>query len=53
MATKYGEDAFRALAAMKAAFKAKRNLIFAIAAIVIIYLVLNEYVFVGSLDAPQ
>lgn len=45
MATKYGEAAFRALAAMRAGFKAKRNMIFGIAAIIIIGLVLNEYVF--------
>jgi len=49
MATKHGQDAFRALAAMKAAFKARRNLIFGIVALVVIYLVLNEYVFVGTL----
>ena len=45
MATKYGEAAFKALARMKTEFKTRRNTIFAIAAIIIIYLVLTEYVF--------
>lgn len=45
MATKYGEEAFRALAAMKAAFKARRNTIFAVVGIIVVYLVLTEYVF--------
>jgi len=45
MATKYGEAAFRHWAGVKAAFKARRNMIFGITAIIVIYLVLDYYIF--------
>ena len=41
MATKYGQEAIAAWA--------KRNTIFVVVGLLVIYLVLNEYVFVGSL----
>ena len=44
MATKYGIDAFIARAKSAAAHKATRNTLAAIAVLVIIYLVVNEYV---------
>ena len=49
MATKYGQDAITAWGKIRAAFKARRNAIFAVVAGVIIWLVLNEYVFAGTL----
>lgn len=45
MATKYGEAAYKALAKMKTEWKTRRNMIFSIAAIIIIYLVVDAYVF--------
>lgn len=43
MATKYGKEAFIAWGKIQAAFKAKRNLIFGLVIIVVIWLVMDNY----------
>lgn len=51
MATKYGVEAFIEWAKIKGRTQGAKRTFFAIAAIIIIYLVLNEYVFVGTLES--
>ena len=50
MATKYGVEAFIEWAKIKGRTQSAKRALFGVAAVVVIYLVLNEYVFKGTLS---